>query len=243
MKTYHFTILMISIFSVFITAQLKAQDKTQGKIQYQQKINVHASLTKEYEAIKAMIPEFSESDVVVTFKNKKSKIKANESAPSSGDAMVMSMGSSVVEYVDFARKVFYKTLSVDGENYHTEMPIQKAKTKLLKGSERICGYNCKMVSFVSEKKKYIIYYTTEIKGSFSPMPGVFVDGVILKIENKTISYLAQKVTFKMIDDKAVSKASNSEKITQSQLMDLEEELLEEFISKDGENVKVIKTSN
>lgn len=244
MKAYNLTILMISIFSVFTTVQVKAQDKTQGKIQYQQKINVHASLPKEYEAMKAMIPEFSESDIVVTLKNKKSKIKAMENASSSGDVMVsMSMGSSAVEYTDFDKNMFYKTLSVDGENYHTEMPIQKANVKVLEGSKKICGYTCKMASFVSEKEKYIIYYTTEIEGSLSPMPGVFVDGVILKIENKTISYLAQKVTFEKIDDKAVSKASDSEKISNVQFMDLEEELMEESMPKGGENVKMIKTGN
>lgn len=227
MKAFNLTMILVLIFNLFSMVSATAQDKTQGQIIYKQKVNIHASLSKEQAAMKAMIPEFLESEVLVLFKDKKSKITAKESNSSSGDVQIsISNGGSADAYIDFEKNLYYRTISLEGDQFHTQMSIAKANTKPLKFTKKICGYNCKSANFILDDEMYAIYYTTELEGNFSPMPGVFAEGVILAIVSKKLTYIATEVSFKEIDNQAVTIPESSEKITEEQFLDLQEEQVE-----------------
>lgn len=222
MKSISITFIML-VYFLFSTA---AQNKTEGKITYTLKMNLHASLKGDNLMYKALIPEFSESIVIMMFKGKQAKIFSQESSSDSKDGKIQISNESSDEYVDFNKNLIFNTISIENKKYHTEMALEKKELDPLDKKENICGYNCKIAKLKLGDEDYTIFYTTEISGNYSPNTELFVDGVILKIENKLQTFTAEKVDFLKVDLKVITIPKDSRKITEEQFDDLLEEQFE-----------------
>ena len=192
---------------------LLAQDKTQGKVHYKIRLNVHASLKPDQQQFKDVIPEFMDQEAVYLFKGRHGLVKSNtdETQQEGAVSVMIKMGNeNGVTYVDMDAKKNLRLVKVGEKEYlYSGTAIKEdANVKLkLDGKEqetgetkKILGYDCKKVIMGSGKDKTSYWYTTALSilgGAMGMMSG---KGLVLEMESPVFSFKASSIDFQPIAD-------------------------------------------
>ena len=209
----------LSALVIFIMTSLSvlAQDSTQGKINYNIRLNVHASLKPDQQQYKDIIPEFSDQQAVFLFKGRHGLVKSSEGGMEEQEGNVsvqIKMGNeNGVTYVDMDAKKNLQLVKAGDKEYlfsgkgsgkeDTENTVKMnfdGKEEETGEVRKILGYDCKKVVAGTGKNKTSYWYTTAIPilgGALGIMSG---KGLILEMESPILSFKATSVQFQPIAD-------------------------------------------
>jgi GLPGLI family protein len=207
--------VLISIFALQGTnAQLK-----EGKIVYEQKIDVHRRMQDEQ--MKAMVPQFRTSRFDLNFADNQSIYKVQEEEPditgnNGNGTFLMHFGGATAEYYkNFATQKQVEKRELGDKDYIIEDSIRHLNWKLLDETKVILGYRCKKASGKTERGSDVdAWYTEEIAVSSGPETFSGLPGMILQVDINKDEFVITAVSMEKSADKKELKApSNGKKIT------------------------------
>jgi len=180
------TKMMLVLAMVIAGLSLKAQDKTQGKVNYDVSISLHAALKPDQLQFKDMIPEFSVSKEVLYFKGNLAKVEH-----ASPDEQESEGGVKVKMDFDGGQKGMYSDGTAEG-TYH--LVEQDGKKSLLTVNEKrggsskdkpgkikeILGFTCHSVI----SGDITLWITKELPFKIGPFGLFSKEGAILGFETK-----------------------------------------------------------
>lgn len=206
--------LLLAAIAATISAQ--AQNKDQGRIEYEFTINVHANLKPDQQQFKDMVPEKMVQQMELTFSGDRATMKTRQqdAAEQEQDGVktkvVFSSGESdapQITFFDTAAEKKYDLLSKDGKEKLKSYPFKIIPvTKQGTRTKKILGYNCREV-FVDDaksKKPITLWVTSELPFSWGPMGMSVSGGAVLAMESKGFSAMATSVKFLPVNRADVS---------------------------------------
>lgn len=240
---------VILVLTGFVSLQnsthAQNQDKSQGVISYDFTINLHANLSKEQQAYKAMIPEKTTQSVKLNFKNGNYRVEESEAEDKeSGNISITISSNNDIKIVNKEKNYVSAIYKKGDKIYYTVNKVIQPKFTIDKEStKKILGYDCYKVVYTKGEDTYEIWVTTDLKLTADPLHAFDFGGTVLEINSKKINIKATKIDFKKQDDALFEIDKNAKKITNEQAEDLQEQSIKgtEKTMKSSTKVKVIKT--
>ena len=181
MKKILFAMLATTAFQLS-HAQIK-----EGKIVYEQKIDLHRRMQDEQ--MKAMVPQFRTSKYELNFADNQSIYKIQEQEPditeNTGQGnIVMRFGGADAEfYKNFSTQKQVEKRELGDNDYIIEDSIRHINWKLVDETKILLGYNCKKATGKTERGSDVeAWYTEEIPVSSGPETFNGLPGMILQID-------------------------------------------------------------
>jgi GLPGLI family protein len=138
-------------------------------------------------------------------------------------------------YIDLERKKYLTVVKENKDSVVTNVWFAEEDYKpsaTLKASSKtkvIAGYACHRATAKMGDESFVIWYTTDLPFTFSPVNGILPEkGVILSIESSRRSYVAQKVELKPVTDTDVSLPSDAQKVSSEELKAKRRQIMERF---------------
>lgn len=221
-----------------------ASAQKSGTITYLRKTNIHKLLPPEQQMLKAMIPEFKEDLVTLSFTSNYAKISEKPTGKKSGNVMIQTGGGDNTSYINRADNTAIELITIDGKTYGTVSEREK-DIKLTKEKKVINGYTCykaigktQIQSQASSNQTdaaktttdqtIVFWYCKDLPKGLSPMGPKNIPGCVLEIESDAITYTLKTVEKKSVAEKDVAPPTGWKKISHEQMMDLMEEQIEEM---------------
>lgn len=232
---------------LFIITQFTATAQKSGVIIYEMTVNVHAALTGFQKALKVFIPKEKTSKVKVTFNENYAKIE--QVKEEAGGMIIISMGDEETPvYLDLKNKTQINLLEFEDAYYAAKIPMEIPPEEPTKGkTKQILDYDCVahekdtnvklMVNATSETKneasenkglKSAIWIARDLPKGLSPMGEVYWDGTLMSFESELIKYEAIDISFEPITDETVMPEVEFKEISEEQMSDLQEEMMNQF---------------
>ena len=150
MKTFLFTAI------TFFTLSPAFCQHGEGKITYEQKINVHKRLPPEAEQMKAMIPEFQTNMLELYFTQSSSLFKSaprqEEQLPSAdgGGQRTFRFGGmdNAEVFRDYEKEMVVESRELGPKRYLIEDTLRPVKWKLEEETMTVAGYTCKKATTI-----------------------------------------------------------------------------------------------
>jgi len=203
--------LLLAVAGITTTTAM-AQDKSQGKINYDVTLNVHASLKPDQLQYKDMMPETVVNKDVLYFNGKKTRLIHEENEATSDE------GVKVKFDVGQGEKAFY----TDGTTGQTWSLIEEdgKKTLILNGKEEtgktgerkpgtrtkeILGFTCREMTIENEEAGLITLWVTDLLPfSTGPMGFSAGKGAVLGLDNKRLNIIATAINYSPVNISEVS---------------------------------------
>ncbi|UCJ07312.1 hypothetical protein KTO58_27240 [Chitinophaga pendula] len=200
---------LILLLGMMSTAYaVTAQDKTQGRIEYEIVLNLHANLKPDQQQFKEMIPETAVQKEVLYFNGDKSRLdrkSMEEMTSEEGAKIKIQTGDEdeIAIYTDGATDKQYslqqkegKKILVDRDKSDKKKGDDKAGGKEVKGSKTkvILGYTCYDVGTKRKGDNMTLWVTDELPFQGGPL-GAYNDKAILGMDAKGMSVVAKKIDF------------------------------------------------
>ncbi|KIO78968.1 hypothetical protein TH53_00300 [Pedobacter lusitanus] len=195
------TMLLLALISSAVTYG-KAQDKTQGKIEYDVIKNLHAGLKPDQQQLKDLIPETVTDNNEIYFNGVKAKLLAKKKDHSSKeDGISLKFQSDqdniLATYMDTG-KVYKLTEEAGKKELQLDTMNFKGKEFGKAGSRtrNILGFTCREVILDGGKMgKMFIWITDELPFSGGPMGFTKGKGVILAVDSKVLKVIATAINY------------------------------------------------
>ncbi len=148
-----------------------------------------------------------------------------------------SLRSSVsnTTYIDLERRKFLSVLKDTKDStgksiwFAEEDFREPAAIKSSEKTKTIAGYTCHKATVKLGDESFVVWYTTDIPLTFSPINGVLPDkGVVLSIESSKRSYVAKKIELKPVPEEEVSLPATAQKITSEELKEKRRLIMQRF---------------
>lgn len=235
---------------LFLITQYTATAQKSGVITYEMTVNVHAALSGFEKVLKVFIPEEKTSKVKVTFNENYAKVETVKEE-SEGMIMMRMDNEDTPLYLNLKNQKRIKLLEFEETYYGTKIPMEVSLEKLIKGkTKQILNYDCvayekddevKVMTKVtsnsknetSENKddkglKSTIWIAQGLPKGLSPMGEVFWTGTLMSFESELIKYEAIDISFESVTDETVMPEVEFKEISEEQMSDLQEEILNQF---------------
>ncbi len=138
-------------------------------------------------------------------------------------------------YIDLANRKYLSVMeerkdSVLENTWYSEEEYKATPDFKTSGkTKKIAGYSCKRATVNQGDEQFVLWYTTEIPVTFSPVNGVLPElGVVLSIESSKRSYVAKKVELKPIPESEVSLPATAQKLTAEELKEKRRSIMEKW---------------
>jgi GLPGLI family protein len=221
-------LIIASALFQWVAAQVK-----EGKIVYEEKIDVYRRIPKENEQMRAMMPQFRTNKYELLFADNKSLYQKQEeeadlSEQPQGGVVLKFGGPENIYFKDFNTNKSIEKRDLMEKEFIVEDSIHNVNWKLVDGETKtILGHVCKKASGKSEKGMDLVaWYAEDIvlssgPGPFSGLPGLILG---LDINNAEIVYTANEIKneVKKSDIKAPAKGK---KVTPEQFVKIRKELM------------------
>lgn len=213
--------LITALLSCFAT---KAQYTTQGIIEFERKINIHAQMEDMesdddnsgfYAMLKAQIPKFNSSFFSYSFNMKNALYKMDRET----ESPVKMFGSAPAEkntvYTDFQQQKVVANKQVFEEKYLIIDTMRKMEWKINDEIRKIANYTCrKAVGKICDSVYVVAFYTEDIIPSggpemFSGLPGMILEIAIPRLHTTWIATKVELVTPKQEELKAPEKGKKT----------------------------------
>ena len=168
-------------------AQVRPDFINSGKVEYERKINVHASIEGDFaEEFKKRIPQYKTEYFNFEFANNRSIYKpGRESSDKVG--FFTSPGSDNEIYTDLSTKRYTAMKQVFDKTYLIEDSTRKCTWKISNEIRMISGYNCRKATTIIMDSVFVVaFYCDQIimsggPESFSGLPGLILGLVIPRL--------------------------------------------------------------
>lgn len=220
-------ILILLGVLVCLTAAQVVLGQTEGHIIYEVKVNLHRTLPKEREEMKAMIPEFRTNQDQLFFNASASLYKPVEEdeeddADMGGGGMRMRiMRPSNIIYIDqnTSRRVMEQDFM--GKKYLIEDSLKVTPWKFGDETKEVKGYLCRQAMFYNEERKQniVAWYTDKLRPFLGPENFNTLPGAVLEVSindgERIIS--AKTITLRALKKNELKVPSEGTKITEAEL--------------------------
>ena len=228
--------VLILSFQVVFAISLAAQ--SQGKIVFEEKMDMHRRIPPERAEMKEMIPQFRANTFELYFTEDASVYKAAEENQT--DEVTASQGGAQIRMrMTPPRREVYKSLAsdkmVDEREFMTKMFLIKGtaapyKWKISDGQKKIMDYVCMQATFRDSVSSYTAWFTPQIPVSNGPAEFGGLPGMILEINindgERVIT--ATGVTEKAVDPEMLEEPTRGKEVTQEEFREIMHEKMKEM---------------
>ncbi len=230
-------VLVVTTAAQFTQAQIK-----EGKIVYEQKIDLHRRMQDEQ--MKAIVPQFRTSKFELNFANNQSIYKVQEAEPDitettgNGNFTMRFGGANAEYYKNFTTQKQVEKRELADKDFIVEDSIHHINWKLMDETKTILGYNCKKATGKTERGSDVeAWYTEDIPVSSGPEVFNGLPGMILQVDINKEEFVTTAVSIEKTADKKELKApSDGKKITPADFAAKQKEL---FGNQSGPVMRVI----
>ncbi|MGC4104078.1 GLPGLI family protein [Ferruginibacter sp.] len=224
----------VVFLSAVILAQVAIAQVKEGKVIFEEKIDMHRRIPAENEQMKAMIPQFRTNKYELLFADNKSLFKAMEEEPDlseqpQGGGVVMRFaGADNIYFKDFTTQQAIEKRSLMEKEFLVQDSIRNIVWKLVDGETKtILGHVCKKATGKSQMGFDIVaWYADDIALSSGPAQFSGLPGLILgmDVNSGEIVYTATDLQkdVKKADIKAPTKG---QKVTPAEFAKARKELM------------------
>jgi len=224
---------IITLVMAAAMAQLASAQITEGKIEYEQTIDVHRRIPKENEQMKAMIPQFRTSKFELNFADNKSLYQAIEDEPDlseqpQGGVVMKFAGNDNIFYKDFTTQTTIEKRSLMEKDFLIEDSIHNITWKLIDvETKTIAGHVCKKATGKTALGSDVVaWYAEDISLSSGPDQFGGLPGLILGIDVNSGEFVYTATAIKKDLKKADIKApSKGKKVTNEEFAKMRKELM------------------
>jgi GLPGLI family protein len=231
---------IIALVIAAVTVQLVAAQVKEGKIVFEETIDMHRRIPKENEQMKAMIPQFRTNKFELTFADNKSLYKAAEEEPDLADqqsAGAGGQGGGVVMRFGNNENIFYKDLSTQTsiekrnlmeKEFIVQDSIRNISWKLVDGETKtIAGHSCKKATGKSQMGSDIVaWYAEDISLSSGPAQFGGLPGLILAMDVNNSEFVYNATIISKDVKKAELKApTKGKKVSPEEFAKIRKELM------------------
>lgn len=181
---------VLSVLTAFLILQNLVAQVKEGKIVYEQKVDMYRRIPEDNQQLRSMIAQFRTSKFELFFGNNQSLFKAMEEEPdmteqNNGGVVIRIGGSPDNEYYrNFSTEKSVEIRELMEELYLVEDSIRKLAWKLEEGDTKtILGYVCKKASAKTSRGTDVVaWYSEDIPVASGPDQFIGLPGMILGID-------------------------------------------------------------
>lgn len=234
---------LIKLFSLLAIISLSTMSEqanaqiTEGIIIYEVKINLHAQLPEDMEAMKASIPEFQSLKKELIFNRQASLFRDFEEEPGGGRRGWFRMGANEVHHQNLVGGKYTVQRGLLNDEYLIESEVERNPWTLTGRSEMIAGKFCQLAWRMDEKDSTMIevWFTPEIPLSIGPdnffgLPGAVLMAVVNYNER---IYIATEILQQPVPASRVNPPTRGKRVSPEEFTEISEELMEQFRSRMG----------
>jgi GLPGLI family protein len=224
--------LLAAMIAITCLQTAEAQLK-EGKITYEQKVDMHRRIPAENQQMRSMIPEFRTAKFELLFGDNQCLFTGVEEAPdlseenNNGMVIRMNTGAENEFYKNFSTKKAVEKRELMQDIYLVEDSIRSLTWKLEEGETKtILGYTCKKATGKTERGNDIVaWYCEDIPVAAGPDQFSSLPGMILSIDsNKGEIVFTASAIDKKIDLKKIKAPTKGKKITNAAFVAKQKEL-------------------
>jgi GLPGLI family protein len=221
------------IIALFCLQATEAQVK-EGKITYEQKVDMHRRIPEDNQQMRSMIPPFRTAKFELLFGDNQSLFKAIEEEPDmteqNNGGIVIRMGGAAENefYRNFNSKKAVEKRELAEEIYLVEDSIKSVAWKLEEGETKtILGYTCKKATGKTDRGSDVIaWYSEEFPVVAGPEQFNSLPGMILGIDANKGEIVFTAVSLdKKVDLKNIKAPTKGKKITHAEYVAKQKEVL------------------
>jgi len=238
------------LFILLFPCLLFAQSPKEGRVIFEEKINLHKKLGDKNPELLAMIPEYKSNFKTLLFNPEKSIYRnstetesaAFRSEGSDQDISAKFGGSDNVVFRDLKGENSIEKKNFMGRIFLIEGEASAKKWKLTGEQEKVAGFIC-MKAIADDSTQTQAWFTPQIPIQVGPGSQNGLPGLILKVANKDESLIieAKKVAFAEIPKEEMLPPEKGKKVSREEFDQIMKEKLEEMKSlKGGGTFKIIK---
>jgi len=189
----------ISIFFVLVTKAQNTHFITEGKIEFERKLNLHAQLTDDdswTDEFKKRIPQFKTTYFNLIFNNNKTLYSPGREIADNNKLWEQPAEENVI-YAELDKKWAISQKKIFEKTFLIQDSTRKIQWKITDEKKTIAGFECRRANALILDSIYIVaFYTDDIitpggPESFSGLPGMIL-GVAIPHEH--VTWFATKLT-------------------------------------------------
>ncbi|MGO4292186.1 hypothetical protein [Chitinophaga sp. RAB17] len=203
--------LLLAIASI-TTATCMAQDKSQGKIDYEVTLNLHAAMKPDQLQYKDLVPEKVVNKEVLYFNGSKTRLSRKDPDEITSDegakVKIVTNEGQLAVYTDGTTGQSWSLMEEDGRKTLVLSEKGKGEKKGNKPGTRtkeILGFTCRELMIKSkDDEPMTLWITDALPFSAGPM-GISADkGLVLGVDSKKVSIIATAINYSPVSISEVS---------------------------------------
>ena len=224
---------IIAFLMAAVIVQFAAAQVNEGKVVFEEKIDLHRRIPKENEQMRAMVPQFRTTKYELSYADNKSLYKQAEeetdlSEQSQGGLVMKFGGADNVFYKDFTTQTTVEKRNMMEKDFIVEDSIRNITWKLVDGETKtIAGHACKKATGKSQMGMDIVaWYAEDIALSSGPAQFGGLPGLILSMDMNQGEIVITATTIDKTVKKADIKApAKGKKVTPAEFAKIRKELM------------------
>ncbi len=234
-------VLMVSMFA-----------QIQGKIVYEDKMDVHRRLPPDRAEMKDMIPQFRTAKFELYYTEEASKYKERKQEE---EEITGTQGNAQFRMrMNAPHREVYKNLTedkmVDEREFMTKMFLIKGKAapfawKIADGQKKIMDYACMQATYQDSTHSYVVWFTPQIPVSNGPDEYGGLPGMIMQVDinggERTIT--AIEVVDEAVDAELLQEPTKGKEVTQEEFREIMREKMKEMEATHGGGPQMIIRQN
>lgn len=214
---------------------LSASGQTkEGRIVYEQKIDMHRRIPAENAQLKAMIPPTRTTKYELLFADNQSLFKAIEEEPDiteqtgGGNVVIRMNGGAENEYYrNFSTKKMVDKRELMENSYLVEDSLCTLTWKLEEGETKsILGHTCKKATAKTERGTEVIaWYAEDIPVASGPEQFNGLPGLILGLDANKAEIVFTAVSLDKVDKKKIKAPAQGKKVSHTEFAKIQKELM------------------
>jgi GLPGLI family protein len=216
--------------------------QTEGRITYEEKVDMHRRIPEERAEMKDMIPHYRSSFFELHFTEDASKYRAVEEDE---EEMTGSQGGAHFRMRFSApRREVYKSLAddrmVDEREFMTKMFLIKGHAapfewKIADGQKQILQYHCMKATWQDSVQNYVAWFTPQIPVANGPAEFGGLPGMVMQVEinegERVIT--ATEVIGETVDEELLKEPKKGKEVTQEEFREIVREKTREMHGSQG----------
>jgi len=224
---------LLSALAVLLFLQTAEAQVKEGKITYEQKVDMYRRIPEDNQQMRSMIPQFRTAKFELLFSDDQSLYKAIEDEPdmseeNNGGVVIRIGGGADNEYYkNFNTKRAVEARELMQEIYLIDDSLRSITWKLEEGETKtILGYTCKKATGKTERGSDVVaWYCEEIPVAGGPEQFNGLPGMILGIDaNKGEIVFTAISSDKKADTKKIKAPTKGKKMTNAEFLAKQKEL-------------------
>jgi GLPGLI family protein len=219
------------ILSASMAMQFAEAQITEGKVIYEQKIDMHRRIPEDNAQMRSMIPPFRTTKFSLSFADNQSLYQVIEEeqdmSENNNSGMVIRMGGAqAVFYKNFNTSQLVEQRELGGKEYLVEDSIKNLTWKLIDETDKVLGYTVKKATGKTERGNDVeAWFTEELPISAGPEGFSGLPGLILKVDVNKGEFVYTATEFvKSVNKKDLKAPTKGKKINKTDFAKLQQEL-------------------